>query len=142
MIVKNESRIIERCLNSAKSMIDFVSICDTGSIDQTPEVIGNWCKKNSVPFTVHHKSFENFGYNRTLAANLAKETYPEADYLLLLDADMILIVDPLFKKSSLNKSQYLIMQYNKHIKYWNTRLIKTALPWRCVGVTHEYWDID
>ncbi|WP_454871084.1 glycosyltransferase [Priestia megaterium] len=142
MIVKNESRIIERCLNSAKSMIDFVSICDTGSIDQTPEIIGNWCKKNSVAFTVHHKSFENFGYNRTLAANLAKETYPQADYLLLLDADMILTVNPLFKKSSLNKNQYLIMQYNKYIKYWNTRLIKTSLPWRCVGVTHEYWDID
>ncbi len=29
MIVKNESRIMERCLNATKSIVDFVSICDT-----------------------------------------------------------------------------------------------------------------
>ena len=50
MIVKNESKIIERCLDSAKSIIDFVSICDTGSSDGTPELIENWCKENSIPW--------------------------------------------------------------------------------------------
>ncbi|TKI86744.1 glycosyl transferase, partial [Bacillus wiedmannii] len=29
-----------------------------------------------------------------------------------------------------------------HIKYWLTRLLKASLPWKSVGVTHEYWDID
>ena len=35
MIVKNESKVIERCLNSVlKSMnLKYVSICDTGSTD-------------------------------------------------------------------------------------------------------------
>jgi glycosyltransferase involved in cell wall biosynthesis len=142
MIVKNESRIIERCLNSAKSIIDFVSICDTGSTDNTPGIIENWCRENGIPGTVHNKLFKNFGYNRTLAVLLAQETYPEADYLLLLDADMILKVQPDFDKYSLNHDQYLTMQYDNQIKYWLTRLIKTSLPWKSVGVTHEYWDID
>lgn len=26
------------------------------------------------------------------------------------------------------------------MEYWNTRLIRADLIWRCVGVTHEYWD--
>lgn len=71
MIVKNESRIIERCLNSAKPIIDFVSICDTGSNDKIPEIIENWCKEHHIPGTVHHKDFKNLGYNRTLSARLA-----------------------------------------------------------------------
>lgn len=142
MIVKNESRIMERCLNATKSIVDFVSICDTGSTDHTPEIIENWCKENEIPGTVHHEPFKNFGYNRSLAVSLAQKTYPEADYLLILDADMILEVDPEFDKTSLTEDHYLTLQYDIHIKYWLTRLLKASLPWKSVGVTHEYWDID
>lgn len=142
MIVKNESRIMERCLNATKSIVDFVSICDTGSTDNTPEIIKNWCKENEIPGTVHHEPFKNFGYNRSLAVSLAQKTYPEADYLLILDADMILEVDPNFDKTSLTEDHYLTLQYDVHIKYWLTRLLKASLPWKSVGVTHEYWDID
>lgn len=142
MIVKNESRIIERCLNAAKPIIDFVSICDTGSTDKTPEFIENWCKEHHIPYTVHHNIFINFGYNRTLSARLAQETYPQSDYLLMLDADMILQVEPSFDKSLLVLDHYLTVQYDSQIKYWLTRLLKTSLPWHSVGVTHEYWDLD
>jgi glycosyltransferase involved in cell wall biosynthesis len=142
MIVKNESKIIERCLNSAKPIIDFVSICDTGSTDSTPDIIKNWCAKNNIPGTVHYEPFKNFGYNRTLAVSLAQQTYPEADYLLLLDADMILKIEGRFDKRALDKDQYLTPQQNRRIKYWLTRLLKASLPWRSVGVTHEYWDLD
>lgn len=45
MIVKNESKIIERCLNPTKSIVDFVSICDMGSTDDTPDIIKNWTEK-------------------------------------------------------------------------------------------------
>ncbi|HDR7795262.1 TPA: glycosyltransferase [Bacillus luti] len=142
MIVKNESRIMERCLNATKSIVDFVSICDTGSTDNTPEIIENWCKEHEIPGTVHHEPFKNFGYNRSLAISLAQKTYPEADYLLILDADMILEVEPNFDKNSLTEDHYLTLQYDIHIKYWLTRLLKASLPWKSVGVTHEYWDID
>nr|WP_246141065.1 glycosyltransferase [Bacillus marasmi] len=142
MIVKNESRIIERCLNSAKTIVDYISICDTGSTDGTPEIIKKWCKENGINGKVHFEPFKNFGYNRTKAVSLAQETFSDSDYLLLLDADMILEVQPNFNKSSLEKDQYLTMQYNGKIKYWLTRLLKTSLPWHSVGVTHEYWDLD
>ncbi|EOP70114.1 hypothetical protein IIQ_01398 [Bacillus cereus VD118] len=142
MIVKNESKIIERCLNPTKSIVDFVSICDMGSTDDTPDIIKNWYRENNIPGTVHHQPFKNFGYNRSLAVSLAQKTYPKADYLLLLDADMVLEVKPHFDKCTLDKDHYLTMQYDSHIKYWLSRLLKTSLPWRSVGVTHEYWDLD
>ena len=56
MIVKNESKIIERCLNSARPIIDSVSICDTGSTDETPEIIENSCSEDKfqVKFIINH----------------------------------------------------------------------------------------
>jgi len=140
MIVKNESRIIVRCLNSVKHIVDYVSICDTGSTDSTPDIIKTWCTKHEIPGTVHSEPFKNFGYNRTLSVELAKKTYPNATYFLLLDADMILEVNADFDKQSLDADSYLVLQYNLAIEYWNTRLVKSSHPWKCVGCTHEYWD--
>ena len=38
-IFRNESKNVYRCLNGVKSIIDYVSICDTGSTDDTVELI-------------------------------------------------------------------------------------------------------
>ena len=140
MIVKNESKIMTRCLDSASRVIDYISICDTGSTDSTREIIEKWGAEHKIPTTVHEEPFKNFGYNRTLSVTLAKKTYPEATFLLLLDADMILQVDPNFVKSSLTKDKYSFQQFDAYIKYWNVRLIRSSLDWSCIGVTHEYWD--
>jgi len=39
MIVKNESRVITRCLDSVLPVIDYWVIVDTGSKDGTQEII-------------------------------------------------------------------------------------------------------
>jgi len=39
MIVKNESHVIERCIKSVRPLIDYVFIVDTGSTDNTIDVI-------------------------------------------------------------------------------------------------------
>jgi len=44
MIVKNESKIITRMLESVSSIIDCYCICDTGSTDDTLEVISTFLK--------------------------------------------------------------------------------------------------
>lgn len=145
MIVKNESKIIERCLNSAKDVVDCISICDTGSTDNTVQIIEEFLKKNKIPGQVHHHVWKNFGHNRTLSAQAAQQTLTRFQiplnqtYLLLLDADMMLEVEPEFKKESLTLDSYLLLQQNVSIAYYNTRLIKASLPWECIGVTHEYW---
>lgn len=141
MIVKNESKIIKRCLDRCKPVIDYVSILDTGSTDNTPKIIRRWCKKNNIVGKVHREPFVNFGASRTRSVDLAKETFPEAQYLLLMDADFCLVVEEGWKKDDLSKNSYLLEQRHGNIlRHWNTRLISTKYDWRCVGVTHEYWE--
>lgn len=145
MIVKNESTIIERLLNSVKDVVDCVSICDTGSQDNTVELIESFLKTNGIPGKVHREPWRNFGYNRTLSAKLAKQTlqdlkFPlDRTYLLFLDADMVLKMDPAFDKQALQADSYLVVQRNSIISYDNTRLARASLDWESVGVTHEYW---
>ena len=142
-IFKNESKNVYRCLNSLKKMVNFVSICDTGSTDNTIELIEQWGRENNIPTTVHRgeeQVFKNFGYNRTLSYTKAIESYPEADYLLLIDADMIIRITDSFDPSDLIADCYMFEQVNPSIRYWNTRMLSTKCKWKCSGVTHEYWD--
>ena len=140
MIVKNEARNILRCLNAARAAIDSLSICDTGSSDNTMALIQGWASAQGLPLALHQQPFVDFGHNRTLALELAQQSFPQADYCLLLDADMLLQVQTDWDKSALQAAHYLLLQRNAHIEYWNTRLVSARLPWRCVGVTHEYWE--
>ncbi len=145
MIVRNESKIIERCLNSAKKITDCISICDTGSTDNTIEIIEQFMQKNQLPGKVHQHVWKNFGHNRTLSIQAAQETLQEfhlplaKTYLLLLDADMLLEIEPTFNKNTLVKDSYYFLQKNHSLSYYNTRLVRASLPWQCIGVTHEYW---
>lgn len=138
MIVKNESKIITRCLQAVLPIIDTYCICDTGSTDNTEEVIHNFFKAHDISGVVFKEPFQNFGYNRTVALEKAKGM---ATYALLVDADMILKISPDFKKSDLIKDVYSIVQKNPSIEYSNVRLVKTDAGVKCVGVTHEYYDV-
>ena len=82
MIVKNEERIITRCLNSVKPIVDGIVICDTGSTDKTKEVIRNYCQTNKIEFSLHEENFINFSYNRTLSFQQTQNFVRERTTLL------------------------------------------------------------
>jgi tetratricopeptide (TPR) repeat protein len=138
MIVKNESKIIQRLLHSVASIVDTYCICDTGSSDATKVVITDFFTSRGISGEVFDEPFQNFGYNRTVAMQRAAGT---ADYLLLLDADMVLVVSPEFKKEDLKEGAYQITQQGGTLVYYNTRLIKSTIAATCVGPTHEYYNI-
>jgi len=138
MIVKNESKIITRLLQSVVDIVDTYCICDTGSTDNTKEIITNFFTANGISGEVFSEPFQNFGYNRTIAMQRAAG---KADYLLLLDADMVLVVKPDFKKDDLKEGAYQITQQGGTLMYYNTRLIKSTIGATCVGPTHEYYSI-
>lgn len=139
MIVKNERQIIERLLESVYSIIDTYLICDTGSDDDTPKIIKDFFDKKGIPGEVIFLPFKDFGYNRTYA--LEKARY-KADYALLLDADMVLLVTPEFDKQSLTCDAYSIVQTNNNVSYYNARVVTLSKEVKCIGCTHEYYDID
>ena len=53
MIVKNESKVIQRCLESVKGTIDYWVIVDTGSTDGTQQLIKE-CLKD-IPGELHER---------------------------------------------------------------------------------------
>jgi tetratricopeptide (TPR) repeat protein len=138
MIVKNESRIIIRLLESVLPIVDTYLICDTGSTDDTPNIIRNFFNKHNIPGEVIMEPFKNFGYNRTFALRAAKG---RATYALLLDADMIFKIESKFDKQLLTAGGYLIIQKGGMLSYYNIRLVRLDIDVICVGPTHEYYDL-
>ena len=101
MIVKNESKVIIRMLESVLPIIDHYCICDTGSTDDTIELIETFFKKNSIPGKIVKEPFKNFEYNRNYSLQAC---YYFSDYVLLLDADMVLKVGT-FDKGMLSTAE-------------------------------------
>lgn len=135
MIVKNESRIIERCIKSVYHLIDTWCIVDTGSTDGTQEIIKNLLKDK--PGELIERPWVNFGHNRNEALQFAKKW---GEWTLLTDADMVL-VDKGFNKKDLNLEVcgYDIEQENNGTRYYNFRILNSSRDWECIGVTHEYY---
>lgn len=137
MIVKNESKIITRLFDSVCSIIDCYCICDTGSTDNTVELITEYFKNKGIPGKVVIEPFKNFCHNRTFAL---QSCLGMSDYILLLDADMILEVKN-FNKEFLNTADsFHILQGNDSFYYQNMRIVRNNGLYKYVGVTHEYID--
>ncbi len=147
MIVKNESLIMNRCLLSVLSIIDYVVITDTGSTDNTISIIEQFLQEKNIQGKVYQEPWKNFGYNRTNSIQNAKEFLQsiqenlENVFLLFIDADMKLVISPSFHKNDLiDKNIIQFIQKNCAIQYYNTRMCRSDIPITCKGVTHEYYD--
>lgn len=135
MIVKNESRIITRMFDSLVSIIDTYCICDTGSTDNTIEIIKNYFDKKGIPGKVVEEPFKNFCHNRNFAL---KSCLGMSEYVLLMDADMKLDVKNFDKKMLNNYDSFNILQGNNNFYYYNMRILRNNGLYSYVGVTHEY----
>jgi len=77
MIVKNEEKVIERCLSSVSHLVDEVVVVDTGSTDRTKELV--------LRYTSRVYDFDwinDFSAARNYAASKAL-----GKWILVLDAD-------------------------------------------------------
>lgn len=110
MIVKNESKIITRLFDSLLQIIDFWIISDTGSTDNTKEIITCYFKEKNIQGQLFEHEWKNFGHNRTLALREAQKSKLNFDYILLIDADMKLIIGKNFDKNKLKDDVYYIKQ--------------------------------
>ena len=135
MIVKNESKIITRLFDSVINIIDSYCICDTGSTDNTCDIITYYFKNKNIPGKIIREPFKNFEYNRNFSL---KGCFGMSDYILFLDADMILNVKNFNKKDLVVADHFSILQGNDNFYYQNVRIVKNNGLYSYVGVTHEY----
>ena len=139
LMVRNESKILERCLKAVEGVVDAVCIHDTGSTDNTCDIALEYLKTHKGCMST--SEWKNFGHNRTLSFQAAQKFVngDKETYGLLLDADMVFHPEKL-KDTVLTEVGYSVLQEAGALSYPNCRLIRMDHPWVCRGVTHEYWD--
>ena len=130
MIVRNEAQVIERCLNSVRSLISGWVIVDTGSTDDTVAIIENALA--DLPGEVHRREWIDFGHNRNEALTLARG---RGTHLLLVDADMTLRIEGDLPELSADAYE---LRHDADPTYWIPRLVRSDYEWLYVGRTHEY----
>ena len=136
MIVKNESKVITRMFDSVIPIIDCYCICDTGSTDNTKEIITSYFAEKGIPGLIVEKPFVDFAFNRNFAL---QSCYGMSDYVLLMDADMMLDIKPSFDKNILRShDSFMILQGNDEFYYNNMRIVANNMNYLYYGVTHEY----
>ena len=140
-IVKNESGRILRMLESVAPHIVGAVIVDTGSTDNTIELIAKFMSEKKIPTILGKTEFEDFSQARNAALNGARQSPIEFDYVLLVDADMELkVLDPTWL-DDVKDDGYDMYQVAGALKYQNRRLAKKTSTGEYMCPTHEYINI-
>lgn len=133
MIVKDESKVITRCLESVKPLIDYWVIVDTGSTDGTQKIIQEYMK--DIPGELHERPWKNFAFNRNQALDFARG---KSDYILLIDADETMEYPADYRWPILDKDRFDVTMMLGNLQYSRVSLIKSDLDWKWYDVLHEY----
>ncbi|CAM5213267.1 glycosyltransferase family 2 protein [Oligella ureolytica] len=142
MIVKNEAKVIEQCLESIAKLVDEIVILDSGSTDDTEAIARRYTDKFYV-----QSDWPGFGRQRQIAQN-----YVKSDWILWLDADEVVtpelaasIREALDKNEShiVYKLDRLNWYFDRFVRYGSanpdfvTRLYPTTLTHYNDKLVHE-----
>ena len=133
MIVKNESHIIKKTLiNIIKYVkLDYWVICDTGSSDNTINIIQNFFDELNIPGELHKHTWRDFSYNRNLALSKA---FNKTDFVFIFDADDEIHGN--FKIPYLKNDSYSV-KFGGGFSYNRICIINNRKKWKYFGVLHE-----
>jgi glycosyltransferase involved in cell wall biosynthesis len=140
-IMKDEAHVITRMLNSIKPIVDIVCLIDTGSTDNTIEVVKKWGQQNNIETYVFERPFDNFENSRNYSIQMAREVTKDRgnDYWgFWLDADETIEILPTFNKNGINKDLYMFNTYINAMKYTRNECFKLDKPFRFYGPVHEF----
>lgn len=144
MIVKNEEKVLARCLNSVKDIVDEINIVDTGSTDNTVEIAKQYTNRVfHFPWTGKFKDARNESFS-----------YATKEYILYVDADDVILDEDQEKlkklKQDLDQSVDSISMYynagldeygNVTLSYRRNRLVKTSRNFQWKGDCHNYLEV-
>ncbi len=140
MIVKNEEKVLARCLESAKGFADEIIIVDTGSQDRTKEIARAYTEK-----------IYDFSWKDDFSA-ARNESFSKAsmDYCMWLDADDVVTEENQGKLKVLKErldpdTDMVMMKYaisetqdgKALFSYYRERLVKNKRGFLWAGRVHE-----
>ncbi|MCD7835108.1 MAG: glycosyltransferase [Lachnospiraceae bacterium] len=112
MIVKNEEKVLARCLDSLSGLMDEIIIVDTGSLDRTKEIASHYTDK-----IFDFKWTDDFSAARNFAFSKATQ-----EYIYSADADELLTSDnrekfALLKDKLLPEIDIVQMKYGNQLEF-------------------------
>lgn len=112
MIVKNEERVLRRCLDSIRDLMDEIIIVDTGSADRTKEIAAEYTDKvYDFAWTGDFSDARNFSFSKA-----------ECDYIYTADADEVLDKENrekfrILKETLVNEVEIVQMYYGNQLSH-------------------------
>lgn len=145
MMMKNEKKRLHVSLESVKDYVDSFVVYDTGSTDNTLEILKDFTDKHKIPLRLKQGEFVNFAVSRNVSLDFA-DSFEDIDFLLLLDVNDELRGGEYLRKFA---EEHMNTEYNaflmcqewwsgKNDKYFNTRFIRAHKGWRYKGSVHEW----
>ncbi len=144
MIVRNEEKVLARCLDCVKAIVDEIIIVDTGSTDNTKAIAGRYTDNiYDFPWIDDFAAARNFAFQ-----------HATRDYILWLDADDVLAdgdqakllavkqnLDP--STDSLTMNYHLAFDQQGNVVFSNrrNRLVKRSNNFQWIGAVHEYLSV-
>lgn len=132
---KNESHCIRTTLESVYHLIDYWVVCDTGSTDNTCEIVTEFFKEKNIPGELFIDEFMGFDKHKTL---MFERAYNKTDLVLHLDADDFLVGN-LTKEMlvGFNDDKYNFNYIRGSAKFITSSMYNNRLKWLYAGVAHN-----
>ncbi|ANS76816.1 glycosyl transferase [Paenibacillus yonginensis] len=144
MIVKDEAKVLSRCLDSVRDLVDEIIIVDTGSSDRTKEIAAGYTDR-----VLDWEWTDDFAAARNYSFEQATR-----DYIMWLDADDVLYEKDRAKFAELKQSlswepDAIIFNYdlafdpngNAIASSRRYRLVKRSQGYRWFNPVHEYLNV-
>jgi hypothetical protein len=133
MIVKNEELTLPRLASSLEGQIDHWTIVDTGSTDNTVELVPQLF--GDVPGRLIRDDFRGFGASRNVALQAARA---KTAWLLTIDADETIDGDLRGALGTQEADALEARLVYPPLTYWRPFLLASSAPWRWEGRAHEF----
>lgn len=137
MIIKNEEKVIGRCLESVKKLVDEIIIVDTGSTDLSKEICSKYTDK--IYDYIWHDDFSaarNYSFSKA-----------SGDYILWLDADdvvpqsslqeLVFLKEKLFADTYMLKYDVSFLNNKPTFSFYRERILKNCPSAIWHGCVHE-----
>ena len=144
MIIKNEAHLLPRLFASLHTVVDYYVISDTGSTDNSIELVKELGKKYKIEGIIESHPWVDFSHNRNIAlemANIAlREHKHQCKWWLAFDPDEELIIhDTDFAKKLNSTISYRIPKTYKNFIITPLLLMSfEQKEWRWQGAIHNH----